>query len=82
MQMQKDRMKFVIPTMVIVAIGAIFMLVKYYSEVPTSHKVLIVISATLFSGILSHGMFANNVDDVDPKDGPVKKIQKSKSKKA
>ncbi|MBM7609418.1 hypothetical protein JOD29_002688 [Lysinibacillus composti] len=80
--MQKDRMKFVIPTMVIVAVGAIFMLVKYYSEVPTSHKVLIVISATLFSGILSHGMFANNVDDVDPKDGPVKKIQKSKSKKA
>lgn len=62
-QMKKGRWKFVIPTMVIVAIGAMFMLFNYYQEVPSLHKALIVISATIFSGILSHGMFANHDED-------------------
>lgn len=60
--MNKGRLKFVIPTMVIVAIAAIFMLVNYYEEVPTFDKALIVISASIFSGILAHGMFWNNDD--------------------
>ena len=81
--MKKGRWKFVIPTMVIVAIGAMFMLFNYYQEVPSLHKALIVISATIFSGILSHGMFANHdEDDSHHKEvqGQKTVVQKKKSK--
>lgn len=72
----KRRLKFVIPTMAIVAIGAIFMLVNYYEEVPTKHKVLLVFSATLMSGIFAHGLFPNKEDKMpDPK--PVETKEKS-----
>lgn len=61
--MGKGRWKFVIPTMVIVTIASIYMLTNYYQEVPTNHKVLIVICAAIFSGILAHGIFSNADND-------------------
>lgn len=78
--MKKSRWKFVIPTMVIVAIGSIFMLFNYYQEVPSLHKGLIVISATIFSGILSHGMFANHDEDGSDTEIQERKPNTKKSK--
>ncbi|SOC08956.1 hypothetical protein SAMN05880501_105159 [Ureibacillus xyleni] len=73
--MEKRRLKFIIPTMVIVAVTAIFMLGKYYADVPSNHKVLIVISATLLSGVLAHGLFPHDDEEVpDPK--PTNNINK------
>jgi hypothetical protein len=72
--MEKRRLKFVIPTMVIVATSAIMMLIKYYQEVPTNHKVLIVIGATIFAGILAYGLFPHNdVEQPDEKPANMKK---------
>ncbi len=72
--MEKRRLKFIIPTMVIVATSAILMLVNYYKDVPTNHKILIVISATIFSGILAHGLFPHNDEEVpDEKPSTMKK---------
>ncbi len=65
--MWKKRTKYVVPTMVIVAIAAIFMLTNYYPEVPTYHKALIIISATLFSGLLSAVLFPHDEHKIDPK---------------
>ncbi|CAM5197046.1 Histidine kinase OS=Ureibacillus acetophenoni OX=614649 GN=SAMN05877842_105106 PE=4 SV=1 [Ureibacillus acetophenoni] len=66
--MWKQRSKFVIPTMVIVAVAATFMLMNYYSEVPTYDKVMIIIAATLFSGLLSALLFPKNDHKIDEKD--------------
>lgn len=74
--MDKRRLKFVIPIMVIVAVTAIFMLVNYYEEVPTSHKVLIVFSATIFSGFLAHGLFPHDqISKIDEKPAVHKKTK-------
>lgn len=66
--MWKQRSKFVVPTMIIVAIAATFMLMNYYSEVPTYDKVMIIIGATLFSGLISALLFPNNEHKIDEKD--------------
>ncbi|MCP1146510.1 hypothetical protein [Lysinibacillus endophyticus] len=72
--MEKRRLKFIIPTMVIVAVTAVFMLAKYHTEVPTNHRVLIVISATLLSGVLAHGLFPHDDEEApDPKPNMNKK---------
>lgn len=76
--MEKRRLKFVIPTMVIVAIGGIYMLVNYYGDVPTNHKVLIVISTTLFAGVIAYGLFPHN-DETKPDPKPT--IMKRKTSK-
>ncbi len=66
--MEKRRLMFIILTMVIVAIVGIFMLVNYYEEVPINHKVLIIISTTIFSGVLAQVMFPRKDEDLpDPK---------------
>lgn len=65
--MEKKRFKFVIPVMVIVAISAMFMIDKYYAEVPSLDRLLITIGATLLSGVLAYFLFPqqgeNKVDD-------------------
>ena len=65
--MEKKRFKFVIPIMVIVAISAMFMIDKYYAEVPSLDRLLITIGATLLSGVLAYFLFPqqgeNKVDD-------------------
>lgn len=61
--MKKGRWKFVIPTMVVVTIAAIYMLTNHFQDVPTNHKILIVICATIFSGILAHGLFSNEDEE-------------------
>ncbi|WP_155593063.1 hypothetical protein [Lysinibacillus cavernae] len=68
--MEKKRFKFVIPVMVIVAIGAVYMLRNYYAEVPNVEQLLIVICATLVSGVLAYFLFPqqgeNKIDDRGP----------------
>lgn len=72
--MDKRRLKFVIPIMVIVAVLAIFMLKNNFSDVPKNHQILIVICASLFSGVLAHGLFAKEAEEkVDPKPTDVKR---------
>lgn len=65
--MEKKRFKFVIPIMVIVAIAAMFMIDKYYAEVPSLDQLLITIGATILSGILAYFLFPqqgeNKMDD-------------------
>lgn len=71
---EKRRLKFIIPTMVIVAIVGYYMLTNYYEDVPSNHKVLIIISTTLFSGVIAHGLFPHNDESPpDPKPTLVKK---------
>ncbi|CAM5312379.1 Acyltransferase OS=Lysinibacillus sphaericus OX=1421 GN=LS41612_00935 PE=4 SV=1 [Lysinibacillus sphaericus] len=57
--MEKKRFKFVIPVMVIVAIGSVYMLTNYYAEVPDLNQLLITICATLISGVLAY--FSRNM---------------------
>ncbi|MFJ7408607.1 MULTISPECIES: hypothetical protein [unclassified Lysinibacillus] len=68
--MEKKRFKFVIPVMVIVAIGSVYMLTKYYADVPDLNQLLITICATLVSGVLAYFLFPqqgeNKVDDRGP----------------
>jgi len=68
--MKKKRFKFVIPVMVIVAIGSVYMLRNYYAEVPDIERLLITICATLVSGVLAYFLFPqqgeNKIDDRGP----------------
>ncbi|MGE7092784.1 hypothetical protein ACQKII_15295 [Lysinibacillus sp. NPDC048646] len=68
--MEKKRFKFVIPVMVVVAIGSVYMLNNYYAEVPDLDQLLITIGATLVSGVLAYFLFPqqgeNKVDDRGP----------------
>lgn len=65
--MWKQRSKYVIPTMIIVAVAATYMLTNYYGEVQTYHKVIIIIGATLFSGLISALLFPKDEHKVDEK---------------
>ena len=65
--MEKKRLKFVVPIMVIVAISALYMINTYYAEVPNVDRIFITIGATVLSGILAYFLFPqegeNKVDD-------------------
>lgn len=61
--MEKRRFKFVIPTMVIVAVGSIFMLRNYFEEVSTRDSVLLVVIATIFSGMIAYLLFPHNDEE-------------------
>ncbi|GAB0170163.1 accessory gene regulator B family protein [Lysinibacillus sp. CTST325] len=68
--MEKKRFKFVIPVMVIVAIGSVYMLRNYYAEVPDLDQLFITICATLVSGVLAYFLFPQQgegkIDDRGP----------------
>jgi len=68
--MEKKRFKFVIPVMVIVAIGSVYMLRNYYAEVPDLEQLLITICATLVSGILAYFLFPQQGEDKVDDRGP------------
>ncbi|SOC39212.1 hypothetical protein [Ureibacillus acetophenoni] len=55
--MWKHRTKFVLPTMIIVAIACTYILFNYYSEVESYHKFILIVAATLFSGLISAFLF-------------------------
>lgn len=59
------RFAIAIPTMVLVAVIAAWMLGKYHSEVPLQYRFLITIGGALISGALSLVMSQKNVDQVD-----------------
>ncbi|MBG9454543.1 hypothetical protein ABE61_10870 [Lysinibacillus sphaericus] len=68
--MEKKRFKFVIPVMVIVAIGSVYMLRNYYAEVPDLDQLLITICATLVSGVLAYFLFPQQGEDKVDDRGP------------
>ncbi|MFB7157562.1 MULTISPECIES: hypothetical protein [unclassified Lysinibacillus] len=68
--MEKKRFKFVIPVMVIVAIGSVYMLRNYYAEVPNLDQLLITICATLVSGVLAYFLFPQQGEDKVDDRGP------------
>ncbi|MEQ6355663.1 hypothetical protein ABNX05_13625 [Lysinibacillus sp. M3] len=68
--MEKKRFKFVIPVMVIVAIGSVYMLRNYYAEVPELDQLLITICATLVSGVLAYFLFPQQGEDKVDDRGP------------
>ena len=75
--MDKRRFKFVIPTMVIVAVGAIMMLRNYFQEVSTRDSVLLVVIATIFSGFIANILFPHDDEKIpDPKPDMKKKTSK------
>lgn len=75
--MEKRRLKFVIPTMVIVAVGAILMLKNYFMEVSVQDSILLVVLATLFSGFIAYLLFPHDDEEKpDPKPVAKKKYQK------
>lgn len=68
--MEKKRFKFVIPVMVIVAIGSVYMLRNYYAEVPDLDQLLISICATIVSGVLAYFLFPQQGEDKIDDRGP------------
>ncbi|MED3661672.1 hypothetical protein NST62_13505 [Ureibacillus sp. FSL K6-8385] len=66
--MDQRRLAYIIVSMVTVAVIAILMLNNMFEEVPRNHKILIVISATLFSGLFARALFpAEQPDEAEPK---------------
>ena len=64
----KHRKAYITVSILVVAIFSILMLKNMFSDVPTYHKVLIVISATLFSGVIAKFLFPQEPpEEVDPK---------------
>lgn len=57
--------KIVIPTMVLVAVLATWMLGKYHSAVELHVRVLIIVGGALLSGLLTYFMSKQDVDRVD-----------------
>ena len=78
--MDKKRFKYVIPVMVVVAIGSIIMLTTKYEEVATKDAILIGVVATIFSGMIAYQIFPNNDEKKpDPKPNNAdKKVVKKK----
>jgi hypothetical protein len=69
MKFHKKRLKFVIPLTVVVAVASTFMLFNRYPEVPSLHKFLILVGATIFTAIISYFLFpqpGDNPNDTGP----------------
>ncbi|MGG1677808.1 hypothetical protein ACIFOT_18890 [Neobacillus sp. NRS-1170] len=61
------RFKIVIPTMILVAVLAIWMLGKYHSAVPLQLRILIAVGGALLSGVCTFFMLKQDVERVDAK---------------
>lgn len=61
--MNQRKLAYIIISMVTVATFAMLMLNNLFAEVPKNHKILIVISATLFSGIFANGLYPKKHPD-------------------
>ena len=62
-----NRMKIVIPTMLVVGILALWILEKDHSEVPLQYRIPIALLGALISGVLTYFLFKNDADGVDKK---------------
>lgn len=66
--MNQRSLAYIIVSMVTVAVISTLMLNNMFDEVPKNHKILIIISATLFSGLFARGLFpAEHPDEIDSK---------------
>jgi hypothetical protein len=61
------RIKFVIPTMILVAILAAWILEKDYSAIPFEFRILIILGGAMLSGVLTYFLFPQGVGEVDQK---------------
>ncbi|HWK21946.1 MAG TPA: hypothetical protein VNS08_02840 [Ureibacillus sp.] len=72
--MEKRRFKFVLPSMVTVAVFATIMLKNFFQEVSTRDSVLLVVIATIFSGYIAYMLFPHDDEEKpDPKPIDAKK---------
>lgn len=62
-----NRMKIVIPTMLVVGILALWILEKDHSEVPLQYRIPIALLGALISGVLTYFLFKNDADGIDKK---------------
>lgn len=56
--MDQRKLAYIIVSMVTVAVFSTLLLNYMFEEVPKIHKILIVISATLFSGLFARSLFS------------------------
>ena len=61
------RFKIVIPTMIFVAVLAIWMLGKYHSDVPLQLRIPIAVGGALLSGVFTFFLSKQDVERVDAK---------------
>lgn len=61
--MNPKRLAYVVVTMVMVATFSMLMLNNMFEEVPKNHKYLILVSATVFSGLISFLLFPNELKE-------------------
>lgn len=61
------RFKIVLPTMILVAVLAIWMLGKYHSAVPLQLRILIAVGGALLSGMCTFFMSKQDVESMDAK---------------
>ncbi|MFK9094133.1 hypothetical protein [Bacillus salipaludis] len=61
------RLKIVLPTMLIVAVLATWMLGKYHSAVQLQVRILISLGGALLSGVLTFFLSKQDIDHVDEK---------------
>lgn len=69
MKFEKKRLKFVVPLTVIVAVSSTIMVFNRFEEVPSLHKFLILVGATIFTAIISYFLFPTREEsenDVGP----------------
>lgn len=57
MKFYKKRLKYVIPLTVVVAVTSTMMIFNRFPEVPSLHKFLILVSATISTAIISYFLF-------------------------
>lgn len=62
-----NRLKVVVPIMIIVAILAMWFLAKDYGELPLQTRVLIALGGALLSGVISYFLLHKEAEQIDPK---------------
>lgn len=62
-----NRLKVVIPIMIIVTILAMWFLAKDYGALPLQTRVLISLGGALLSGVISYFLLHKEAEQIDPK---------------
>ena len=68
--MDTRRLKFVIPTVIIVIIGSIYTLDRDYSELPLLNKSLIIAGAVIVSAVIAYFLFPSDDEKSRDDRGP------------
>lgn len=69
MKFQKGRLKFVVPLTAVVVVSSIIMLSNRYPDVPSQHKLFIILGAGIFTAIITYFLFPQRTEKLDDR-GP------------